>query len=56
MADDRKACCQEEAGNLGESQKTTNKAITFRVCSVCKCRHFELVAEPGIVGLTGRGL
>lgn len=43
-------CCRDPR-NLGRVHRTGMRGQTFRRCRVCGARHFELVAEPGHLGL-----
>lgn len=54
MADDRKDCCKDEA-NL-KAEATDRPDLTMKRCAVCHCRHFELAAEPGVLGVTGKSI
>lgn len=51
IGDHRKACCRNEK-NLGPAVQAGPKT-TFRRCTVCQCRHFEAVLDPGVIGIRG---
>ncbi len=51
LPDTVKECCRTE-GNLQEEPSGREGAVLFR-CKVCKCRHFGMEAEPGVIGLRG---
>lgn len=51
QSDNRKECCRVEA-NLG-APESVNKSVSFRRCQVCQCRHFEMIADLGILGIKG---
>ena len=46
-----KECCQK-AENLKEVPDD-RESITVRKCSVCACRHIEVMVEPGELGVFG---
>jgi hypothetical protein len=48
-----KACCQVTK-NL-RSLRTDRDDLAVVICRVCKCRHFTLQAEPGVIGITQAG-
>lgn len=52
MADDRKECCKDPA-NLyrRENDPEERGDLVIYRCKVCECRHFELTADPGKLGL-----
>lgn len=54
MADERKDCCKVEE-NL-KPEPTDRPGLTMKRCAVCQCRHFEMVAEAGVFGLTGKSI
>lgn len=46
-----KRCCRNPQ-NLGTVELgSPDSRITFRRCTVCSCRHFEMTAEPGRLGM-----
>lgn len=47
-------CCREEH-NLGVpiTPNPEKPEFTYRICVVCRARHFILYAEPGEIGLMG---
>ena len=57
MADNRKNCCKE-AANLFRRENDPEERLDLFVyrCKVCGCRHFELTADPGKLGLRGAPL
>ena len=50
-------CCNDD-GNLEIRQpnEIVRDNITVRVCKVCGCRHFELIADRGDYDARGLGL
>jgi hypothetical protein len=52
--DNRKDCCKDPA-NLyrRENDQEERPDLVVRRCRVCECRHFELTADPGKLGLRG---
>lgn len=54
QAGTRRPCCQNE-DNLVEHQ-TNKPELIVRICKVCSARHFELNAEPGVIGIVGASL
>ena len=48
-----KTCCQDEKNLIVKD--SGNPDIITKVCSVCGCRHLELLAAPIRVGIQLRG-
>jgi len=48
--DHRKECCKQPE-NLVPHQERPD--LLINKCKVCGCRHFELTADPGRLGLRG---
>lgn len=48
------ACCRDD-WNLGRpiTMNPEKPELTYRICLVCRARHFILKAEPGVLGLEG---
>jgi hypothetical protein len=53
QADKREECCKQSA-NLTAEQRRPD--LVVRTCNVCGRRHFELTANPGVIGVRGAGL
>jgi hypothetical protein len=45
------ACCEKPENRSGPERLQAD--LTFTRCKVCNRRHFELVADPGVIGLRG---
>lgn len=54
MADTRKDCCRK-VENLYRRENDPEERVDLIImrCKVCECRHFELTADPGRLGLRG---
>ena len=52
--DNRKDCCRV-AENLEYHEIKKGHLVAYR-CRKCGCRHFELTAQPGKLGLMGSSL
>lgn len=52
-----KECCKNP-DNLyrRENDPEEQPGVTINRCKVCGCRHFEMEAEPGVIGLKGASL
>jgi len=48
-SDTRKDCCRQEE-NLGPTIQE-RPDLSYKVCKVCGCRHFELSVDPGILNV-----
>lgn len=48
-----KACCKVRE-NLTEVETAKDRFIA--TCGVCGCRHFRVVADPGLLGVRGSGI
>lgn len=46
-----KDCCKVEA-NLAATE-SPRPDLTIKTCGVCGCRHFEMTAEKGVIGIKG---
>jgi hypothetical protein len=51
---DIKECCKQ-AENLEDVPDNRPNIIVVR-CTVCGCRHIEVTAEPGHIGVRGGGM
>jgi hypothetical protein len=53
--DARPECCRAP-NNLyvAEARETEDGTLTIRKCRACGRRHFEMMARPKVVGLSGR--
>jgi hypothetical protein len=49
--DKRKNCCRQ-AANL-EYHEYSPGAVCHK-CRICGCRHFQINAEPGVLGIRGK--
>lgn len=51
------ACCRDE-WNLGSliTPNPEKPELTYRICLVCRARHFLLRADPGVIGLKGASM
>jgi len=52
QGDNRKDCCKT---NLGPEIRV-NPSVTYRACTVCTCRHFEMTVDLGVYYARGKGL
>lgn len=54
------SCCEEtenrEAGPGPRGAEGAPEDVDISHCTVCECRHFEVLLEPGVIGIKGRGL
>lgn len=50
----KKECCKNPE-NL-ELQPSNKSELKILKCKVCKCRHFELTVEAGVIGVAGAKL
>jgi len=48
QGDKRKDCCKQPE-NLRYERLRPDLAVN--VCKVCKCRHFELMVDPGVLAV-----
>jgi hypothetical protein len=51
--DHRKDCCRNPA-NLEYYEIDLERGFTVKRCRHCGCRHFEINADPGYVGIEGK--
>lgn len=53
-------CAKLENRELGPGPRgledTPPPEVVVSHCRVCECRHFEVVADPGTVGVQGKAL
>ena len=50
-----KECCTKTENLVPEKlEEGVPDSVTMRRCKVCKCRHFEMDAAPGFIGLQGK--
>lgn len=46
-----RGCCTKK-GNLSENVSITDTNMTVRFCQKCGAKHYEMVLDPGKIGLT----
>jgi hypothetical protein len=51
--DKRKNCCRQPA-NLEYLE--VSPGMVCHKCRRCGCRHFEMTADPGVIGIKGKSL
>jgi len=49
-----KECCKRDENLQQEADPRPN--VTVYRCQVCQCRHIEMTADPGVIGLEGAGI
>ena len=48
-----KECCEKAENLVVRVEDQDRPNVVVRRCKVCNCRHIEMVAEPGVIGLRG---